>query len=203
MAFPTEQEIRDVVAPLAAATGLDVEGVKITRAGKKSAVRIALDGDRRPDLDLLETVSQAVSGEFDAREASGAMNFGAGYTLELTTPGLDTPLTEPRHFRRNIGRLVSVAPVAPDAPADAAATGKKKKSAPEKLRVAGTDGETVWLVRPAANRRAEPTVEARGLADAAGALVEVEFSEPPAAEAELVGLDPEKYRALTAQEENK
>jgi ribosome maturation factor RimP len=41
------------------------------------------------------------------------------------------------------------------------------------------------------------------LADAAGALVEVEFSEPPAAEAELVGLDPEKYRALTAQEENK
>ncbi|WP_414119622.1 ribosome maturation factor RimP [Corynebacterium nuruki] len=203
MAFPTEQEIRDVVAPLAAATGLDVEGVKITRAGKKSAVRIALDGDRRPDLDLLETVSQAVSGEFDAREESGAMNFGAGYTLELTTPGLDTPLTEPRHFRRNIGRLVSIAPVTPGASADAAATGKKKKSAPEKLRVAGTDGETVWLVRPAANRRADPTVEARGLADAAGALVEVEFSEPPAAEADLVGLDPEKYRALTAQEENK
>ncbi|WP_334143320.1 ribosome maturation factor RimP [Corynebacterium nuruki] len=200
MAFPTEQEIRDVVAPLAAATGLDVEGVKITRAGKKSAVRIALDGDRRPDLDLLETVSQAVSGEFDAREASGAMNFGAGYTLELTTPGLDTPLTEPRHFRRNIGRLISVAPAAP---AGAAPTGKKKKAGPEKLRVAGTDGETVWLVRPAANRRAEPTVEAHGLADVAGALVEVEFSEPPAPEAELVGLDPEKYRALTAQEENK
>jgi ribosome maturation factor RimP len=194
MAFPTEQEIRDVVAPLAAGAGLDVEGVKVTRAGKKSAVRIALDGDERPDLDLLETVSQAVSAEFDAREASGAMNFGAGYTLELTTPGLDTPLTEPRHFRRNTGRLVAAPPVT-DAP------GKKAK--PEKLRVAGTDGETVWLVRPAASRKSSPTVVARGLAEAAGALVEVEFSEPPAPEMELVGLEPEKYRALVAQEDHK
>lgn len=203
MAFPTEQEIRDVVSPLATGAGLDVEGVKVTRAGKKSAVRIALDADERPDLDLLETVSQAVSEEFDAREASGAMNFGAGYTLEVTTPGLDTPLTEPRHFRRNVGRVVTVpARGKGSGPADGKGTAAKRAK-PEKLRVAGTDGATVWLIRPAASRKSAPKVVARGLADVAGALVEVEFSEPPAPEMELVGLDPEKYRALAAQEDHK
>lgn len=168
--------------PLASSLGFDVEAVKVTRAGARSAVRIAVDGDVRPDLDQLEELSTAASAEFDAREAAGVMNFGAGYTLELTTPGLDTPLTAARHFRRNIGRLVLV-------------NGEKK-------RIAGVDDATVWFIRPAARRKDDPEVEAVELASAAGALVEVEFSGPPAAETGLVGLDPDKYRALTAQEDD-
>lgn len=182
MAFPTAQELREVAAPLAAALGLDVENVTVTRAGAKSAVRIAVDGDVRPDLDQLEELSRGVSGEFDAREASGVLHFGPGYTLELTTPGLDTPLTAGRHFRRNVGRPVIVRG--------------------ESLRIAGTDGDTVWLVRPAVTKKDAPAVVARELAEVAGALVEVEFSDAPAAETALVGLDPEKYRALTAQEDD-
>lgn len=168
--------------PLAALLGLDVEAVNVTRAGAKSAVRLAVDGDSRPDLDQLEELSQAVSAEFDAREAAGTLNFGPGYTLELTTPGLDTPLTAERHFRRNVGRLVLVRG--------------------EKLRIAGVDADTVWFIRPAAKKKDTPTVEPRQLAEAFGALVEVEFSDAPAAESALVGLDPDEYRALTAQEDD-
>ncbi len=183
MAFPSEQELRTIAEPLAASLGFDVEAVNVTRAGARSAVRLAVDGDVRPDLDQLEELSQAVSAEFDARETAGTLSFGPGYTLELTTPGLDTPLTAGRHFRRNIGRRVLVRG--------------------EKLRVAGVEEETVWFVRPAATRRDTPAVVALELAEAAGALVEVEFSDAPTAESELVGLDPEKYRALTAQEDDK
>lgn len=201
MAFPSEHELREVVGPLAASRGFDVESVTITRAGAKSAVRIAVDGDVRPDLDQLEELSQAASAECDAREATGSLNFGAGYTLELTTPGLSTPLTALRHFRRNIGRLVLI-------------NG-------EKLRIAGveetsdvdgngpTEGDggkrdsetTVWLVRPAASKKDFPVIEATELASVIGALVEVEFSTVPPAESSLVGLDPKKYRALIAQED--
>lgn len=186
MAFPSEQELREIAEPLAASLGFDVEAVNITRAGAKSAVRLAVDGDTRPDLDQLEELSQAVSAEFDARETAGTLNFGPGYTLELTTPGLDTPLTAGRHFRRNVGRLVLL-------------RGKK-------LRIAGVDEDgdgTVWLIRPAAKKKDAPTVLATELAEAAGALVEVEFSDAPAAESALVGLAPQKYRALTAQEDDK
>lgn len=189
MAFPSEQELREIAEPLAASLGFDVEAVNITRAGAKSAVRLAVDGDTRPDLDQLEELSQAVSAEFDARETAGTLSFGPGYTLELTTPGLATPLTAGRHFRRNVGRLILLRG--------------------EKLRIAGVDEDgdggdaTVWLIRPAATKKDAPTVLATELAEAAGALVEVEFSDAPAAETELVGLDPEKYRALTAQEDDK
>lgn len=187
MAFPSEQELRAVAEPLAASLGFDVEAVTVTRAGAKSAVRLAVDGDVRPDLDQLEELSQALSGEFDARETAGTLNFGPGYTLELTTPGLETPLSAVRHFRRNVGRLVLVAG--------------------EKLRIAGVEGSdqgaTVWLVRPAAKKKDAPVVVERDLATVSGALVEVEFSDAPAAESALVGLDPEKYRALCAQEDDK
>ena len=183
MAFPSEQELRAAAEPLAAALGFDVEAVSVTRAGAKSAVKIAVDGDVRPSLDQLEELSQAVSGQFDALEEAGRLKFGPGYTLELSTPGLDTPLTAERHFRRNVGRLVLVRG--------------------EKLRVAAVDGDTVWFIRPAAKKKGSPGVVPRQLAESAGALVEVEFSEAPAAESALVGLDPEKYRALTAQEDDK
>jgi ribosome maturation factor RimP len=185
MAFPSEQDLAEVVGPLADALGLDLESITVTRAGAKSAVRVAVDADDRPDLDQLEELSKAVSDEFDAREASGALNFGPGYTFEVTTPGLDTPLTELRHFRRNTGRLVSV---------DGSSA-----------RIGAVDEDTgeIWLIRPGERKKDAPRVEPRGLASVAGALVEVEFSEPPVEQRDLVGLDPEKYRALHAQKDDK
>ena len=183
MAFPDEKALADVVSPLASALGLELETVTVTKAGAKSSVRVAVDADERPDLDKLEELSQAVSEEFDARETSGTLNFGPGYTFEVTTPGVDTPLTQPRHFRRNIGRLVTFAVTLRIAAVDE--------------QPAGSAEPTVWMIRPGEKKKDAPTVEPHGLASVAGALVEVEFSEAPAEQRALVGLNPEQYHDKT------
>ncbi|HKM24546.1 MAG TPA: ribosome maturation factor RimP, partial [Corynebacterium sp.] len=108
MAFPGEAELVTLITPVTESCGLDIEGVKVTRAGRKSVVGIFVDSDIRPDLDLLEQVSQEVSMLLDAAEERGEVNLGAGYTLEVSTPGVDAPLTLPRHWRRNRGRLVEL-----------------------------------------------------------------------------------------------
>ncbi len=192
MAFPTEQDLADVVSPLASALGLELESITITRAGAKSAVRVAVDSDDRPDLDQLEELSQAVSAEFDARETSGELNFGPGYTFEVTTPGLDTPLTLPRHFRRNVGRLVTF-PVS----GNGATKETLRIAAVEEKDSAAEQDPTVWMIRPGEKKKDDPTVEPHGLASVAGALVEVEFSEAPADHRALVGLEPEQYHNKT------
>ena len=107
MAFPDAEQLTELLQPLLEPRGLDVEDVKTTKAGKKSQVIIRIDGDSRPSSDVLEEVSNQISQFFDAKEESGELNFGAGYTLEVSTPGVDLPFTAPRHWRRNRGRLVA------------------------------------------------------------------------------------------------
>jgi len=86
MAFPDAQQLTDLLQPKLAERGLDVEDIKTTKAGKKSQVIIRIDGDKRPSSDVLEEVSNEISAFFDDKEAQGELNFGAGYTLEVSTP---------------------------------------------------------------------------------------------------------------------
>lgn len=164
MAFPGIETLTELIRPLAERRGMDIEEVRTVKAGKKSQVVVALDSDTRPTLDELEEVSNEISELFDAHEAAGELNFGAGYTLEVTTPGVDLPLTQPRHWRRNRGRKVKVGEAT--------------------YRVGALDEEerTVVLIAPASGG---PTVELWPVSDLAGAVVEVEFSNPPAGEIEL------------------
>jgi len=83
----------------------------VTAAGRRSLIRVTVDGDDGIDLDGIATVSRAVSEALDAAEPSGAA-FSGPYVLEVSSPGVDRPLTEPRHWRRGVGRLVC-APVGP------------------------------------------------------------------------------------------
>ncbi len=66
-----------------------------------------VDGDDGVDLDAVADVSRAVSEALDADAGDG---FAGPYVLEVSSPGVDRPLTEPRHWRRAAGRLVT-APV--------------------------------------------------------------------------------------------
>ncbi len=145
---------------------MDIEDIRTVKAGKKSQVVVSLDSDARPTLDELEAASNEISELFDAHEAAGEINFGAGYTLEVTTPGVDLPLTQPRHWRRNRGRKVLVGESA------------------YRIGALDEDERTVVLI---ASGGKEPTVELRAVSDLAGAVVEVEFSNPPAGETELAG----------------
>lgn len=171
MAFPDESALRGLLADLVAQSGFDIEAVTVNRAGAKSAVRIAVDADERPDLDRLEALSARISEALDAAEERGEVSFGPGYTLEVSTPGVDMPLTQPCHWRRNLGRRV----VLP--------SGDKARI----LQVADVEGRCVVALLPAGSSSTE-AVRWADLTDVPTASVEVEFSSVPVAEAALVGL---------------
>jgi len=100
-----------VLEPVIRSAGLDLESVKVAAAGRRRLLRIVVDADRRPSLDDIAELSRSLSKELDE---SGIMG-EAAYTLEVSSPGVDRPLTEARHWRRAQGRLVRV-PLAPGAP---------------------------------------------------------------------------------------
>ena len=94
-----------LLEPVLHALDMDLESVRVGTAGRRRVLRIIVDADGGVDLDDIAEVSREVSAKLDATNAMG----DAPYTLEVSSPGVDRPLTEPRHWRRAIGRLVIVA----------------------------------------------------------------------------------------------
>ncbi|HWA65008.1 MAG TPA: ribosome maturation factor RimP [Mycobacteriales bacterium] len=104
MARTTPAQLRDLLGPVVTAAGYDLEDVEVSTAGRRSVVRVVVDRDGGIDLDAVAEISRPVSEALDAADAFGE----SAYVLEVTSPGVDRPLTEPRHWRRNVGRLVEV-----------------------------------------------------------------------------------------------
>lgn len=100
--------LRAVVEPVILATGYDLEALSVSRVGRKHLVRIAVDSDAGVDLDAVADLSRQISAALDAVEESGDELIAGEYELEVGSPGVDRALTEPRHWRRNVGRLVQV-----------------------------------------------------------------------------------------------
>src|SRR4051812_23450851 len=103
MAQPTTA-LRTLLDPVVAAHGVDLETVTVSRAGSRSVVRVVIDRDGGLDLDAVAEVSQSVNAALDADEDV----IRGAFVLEVSTPGVDRPLTEARHWRRASGRLVKV-----------------------------------------------------------------------------------------------
>ena len=101
---PDGSRIADALRDQLSALGLDLEAVELTPAGKRRVLRIAVDKDGGVTLDDIADATRAVSGVLDDSELMGE----TAYTLEVTSRGVDRPLTEPRHWRRNRDRLVKV-----------------------------------------------------------------------------------------------
>jgi ribosome maturation factor RimP len=141
-----EQELETPLGAL----GLDVEAVELTPAGKRRILRIAVDGDSGVTLDDVAEATRTVSQVLDASDVMGEHP----YTLEVTSRGVDRPLSLPRHWRRNVDRLV---------------------------KVTTTDGDTV-TGRILASDEDAATLDVDGTrrevayADVAKALVQVEFN---------------------------
>ncbi len=93
-----------LLTPVVSAQGLDLEDVSFTPAGKRRLLRVVVDQDGGVGLDTVARVSTAVAAALDETDAMG----GTPYVLEVTSPGVDRPLTAPRHWRRNLNRLVKV-----------------------------------------------------------------------------------------------
>lgn len=91
-----------LLGPVVSDSGLDLEDVVVTPAGKRRLVRVVVDQDGGVGLDTVAQVSTAVSAALDESDAMGA----SPYVLEVTSPGVDRPLSLPRHWRRAVDRLV-------------------------------------------------------------------------------------------------
>ena len=96
-----------LLEPAAAEAGVDLEDVEVRTAGRRRLVRVLVDADGGVDLDRVALVSTRISEVLDREPASGLLG-QAPYVLEVSSPGVDRPLTAPRHWRRAHARLVQV-----------------------------------------------------------------------------------------------
>ncbi|MEU0154828.1 ribosome maturation factor RimP [Micromonospora fulviviridis] len=125
--------LREVIEPVVTAAGYDLEDLSVSRAGRRHVVRVIVDADGGINLDGVADVSRAVSAALDAAEEAGGDIVAGEYQLEVSSPGVDRPLTLPRHWRRNAGRLVKMTVRGPEG--DRQVTG----------RIAAADDERVAL----------------------------------------------------------
>ena len=97
----------DVLAEPLQSHGLDLEGVEVSTAGRRRLVRVLVDKDGGVTLDEIADATAVVSDHLDSNDVLG----DGPYTLEVTSPGVDRPLVLPRHWSRNVDRLVKVTPL--------------------------------------------------------------------------------------------
>jgi len=97
------EEIAVAITPAIEAAGCYLEEVTLTPAGKRKIMTVIVDGDTNLSLDQVTAVSKEVSAIVEVLPALGDTPF----TLEVTSPGVDRPLTKPRHWRKNHGRLIN------------------------------------------------------------------------------------------------
>lgn len=101
----THSELERLLEPVVVEAGLDLEEVLVVPAGRRRQVRVIVDADGGVSLDDVAGLSRRISAVLDQSDVLGT----APYVLEVTSPGVDRPLTRPRHWRRARGRLVRAA----------------------------------------------------------------------------------------------
>ena len=96
--------IAELIEPAVTAQGFYLEEVQLVSPGKHRIVTCIVDGEISLNLDQVTAVSRAISELLDEAPIMGDTPF----TLEVTSPGVDRPLTKPRHFAKNVDRLLKI-----------------------------------------------------------------------------------------------
>jgi ribosome maturation factor RimP len=148
------ERVERALSPVVAAQGFDLEGIDVQPAGRRRLLRVLVDQDDGVSLDDIAGLTSVLSAALDESGAMGEQP----YVLEVSSPGVGRPLTHPRHWRRNVGRLVSVTT------ADGVTT---------VARLVGSDEQGATLRSPDLGDD-EPTTSV-AFAQVAEAHVEVEF----------------------------
>jgi ribosome maturation factor RimP len=133
------ERVASLLEPVIHALDMDLEGVRVTAAGRRRLLRLIIDADGGVSLDDIAIVSREVSGALDDSSLMGEQP----YTLEVSSPGVDRPLTERRHWRRAIGRLVAVPLTA--IPGEAGDEGATVEGVTVEGRITGASGDAVTL----------------------------------------------------------
>jgi ribosome maturation factor RimP len=157
-----EQQVADLLGPILSRFALELEAVEVVPAGRRRLLRVVVDGDgpegRGPLLDDLAEASKALSAALDSSSVVGE----SPYTLEVSSRGISRPLQQPRHWRRNLGRLVEVTTTAGER------YGGRIVASSDDAAVLEVDGQRREVA----------------LADVAKALVQVELNRPATEAAE-------------------
>jgi ribosome maturation factor RimP len=99
-----KEDLSAAITPALEALGFYLEDVTITSAGRRSMLTVIVDGDTHLSLDQVTSATKAIGEIVESIQSLGETPF----TLEVTSPGLDRPLTKVRHWQKNINRLVKV-----------------------------------------------------------------------------------------------
>ena len=99
-----KEDISAAITPALEALGFHLEDVTIISAGRRSMLTVIVDGDTHLSLDQVTSATKAIGEIVESIQSLGETPF----TLEVTSPGLDRPLTKVRHWQKNINRLVKV-----------------------------------------------------------------------------------------------
>lgn len=188
------ETITAAVRDLVDRDGYDLEGVEVTSAGSRRAIAVIIDRDGGVSLDTLAQLTREISDRLDADDPFG----DAEYTLEVTTPGIERPLSASRHWRRALGRRATIRLVGGEElvariGALTGVGGTDSVGAPDS--VGGPDssdspdsegGASVEVVL--ADRKKGPQVRRLPLSSIEHAVVDVEFAPAPAAELALCGV---------------
>jgi ribosome maturation factor RimP len=97
-------QISELVTPAVSDLGFYLEDVHVATPGSHRIVTCIVDGDASLNLDQVTSVSRVISELLDEAAFMGETPF----TLEVTSPGVDRPLTQPRHFAKNVDRLLKI-----------------------------------------------------------------------------------------------
>jgi len=99
-----KDQISELVTPTVSDLGFYLEDVHVATPGNHRIVTCIVDGDVSLNLDQVTSVSRVISELLDEAAFMGETPF----TLEVTSPGVDRPLTQPRHFKKNADRLLKI-----------------------------------------------------------------------------------------------
>ena len=99
-----KEDISAAITPALEALGFYLEDVTIISAGRRSMLTVIVDGDTHLSLDQVTSATKAIGEIVESVQSLGETPF----TLEVTSPGLDRPLTKVRHWKKNINRLIKV-----------------------------------------------------------------------------------------------
>jgi ribosome maturation factor RimP len=155
---PDHDRLVRLLEPVIRAMDMDLEGIKVTTVGRRRLLRVVVDADGGVSLDDIALASRELSARLDGADQMGEMP----YTLEVSSPGVDRPLTQPRHWRRAVGRLV-VVPLA-----DGPEGHKGNDAGPIRGRVVGSTRNGVILDQDGVTREYE-------YAELGAGRVQVEF----------------------------
>ncbi|MBP3081637.1 ribosome maturation factor RimP [Mycolicibacterium fortuitum] len=162
--LPSQTQVVELLEGEFARAGYEIDDVVINASTRPPRITVIADGDQGLDLDSLAALSRTASELLDQ-----LVQGDTPYVLDVTSPGVDRPLTQAKHFRRARGRKAELA---------------LNDGSVFTARLGETDGTVLKVVVPEGR---ELAVREIALADIAKAVVQVEFSPPNRRELELSG----------------